>query len=147
VEARFPRRRGDLAAFEKFDPRVPQPLQRYVLAQFGVAIAATLAIGALYAAAGAMAVLLPCILLWAQLYTLGLLNEGRRYALRFERARLLLIVPAGMLGIAATGFAGVAPSWLWAGTAMYLAGSLAGLYRASRVDNEIDLKQSVVTNK
>jgi hypothetical protein len=30
---------------------------------------------------------------------------------------------------------------------MYLAGSLAGLYRASRVDNEIDLKQSVVTNK
>jgi alkylglycerol monooxygenase len=147
VEARFPRRRGDLAAFEKFDPRVPQPLQRYVLAQFGVAIAATLAIGAWYAAAGATAVLLPCILLWAQLYTLGLLNEGRRYALRFERARLLLIVPAGMLGIAATGFAGVAPSWLWAGTAMYLAGSLAGLYRACRSDNKIDLKQSVVANK
>jgi sterol desaturase/sphingolipid hydroxylase (fatty acid hydroxylase superfamily) len=147
VDARFPKRRVNLAAFEKFDPGVPQPVQRYVLAQFGVAVAATLALGALYAAAGAKAVLVPCILLWAQLYTLGLLNEGRPYAMRFEGARLLVIVPAGVLVIAATGLLPVAPSWLWGGTAIYLAGSLAGLHRTLREGNKIALKQSLVTNR
>jgi sterol desaturase/sphingolipid hydroxylase (fatty acid hydroxylase superfamily) len=147
VEARFPKRRVNLAAFEKFDPGVPQPVQRYVLAQFGVAVAATLALGALYAAAGAKAVLVPCILLWAQLYTLGLLNEGRPYAMRFEGARLLVIVPAGVLVIAATGLLPVAPSWLWGGTAIYLAGSLTGLHRTLREGNKIALKQSLVTNR
>jgi sterol desaturase/sphingolipid hydroxylase (fatty acid hydroxylase superfamily) len=147
VDARFPKRRVNLAAFEKFDPGVPQPVQRYVLAQFGVAVAATLALGALYAAAGAKAVLVPCILLWAQLYTLGLLNEGRPYAMRFEGARLLVIVPAGVLVIAATGLLPVAPSWLWGGTAIYLAGSLTGLHRTLREGNKIALKQSLVTNR
>jgi sterol desaturase/sphingolipid hydroxylase (fatty acid hydroxylase superfamily) len=147
VDARFPKRRVNLAAFEKFDPGVPQPVQRYVLAQFGVAVAATLALGALYAVAGAKAVLVPCILLWAQLYTLGLLNEGRPYAMRFEGARLLVIVPAGVLVIAATGLLPVAPSWLWGGTAIYLAGSLTGLHRTLREGNKIALKQSLVTNR
>jgi hypothetical protein len=146
VDARFPKRRVDLAAFEKFDPGVPQPMRRYVLAQFGAAVVATLAIGALYAVAGAKAVLVPCILLWAQLYTLGVLNEGRPYAMRLERARLLVIVPAGVLVIAATGLVPVAPSWLWAGTAIYLAGSLAGLRRILREGKKIQLKHNVVTN-
>jgi hypothetical protein len=85
-------------------------------------------------------------LLWVLLYTLGLLNEGRPYAIRFELARLLVIVPAGMLGIAITGHTAAPPYWLWAGTGVYLAASVAGLYGVTRYNN-MTLKQTVITNK
>ena len=140
MEERFPRPGADPAAFEKFDPPVPAAIARYVLAQFGVAIAVTLGIAALFAASGMRAVLLPCILLWALLYTLGLLNEGRPYAARFELIRLLVVVPTGIVGIAATGQLSVPPAALWAGTAIYLAASLAGLYRATHESEKKLLK-------
>ncbi len=146
VEARYPKQRADLSVFEKFDPAVPGAMKRYVLAQFGVAIVATLGIGVLYAADGAMAVLLPCLLLWAMLYTLGILNEGRPYAVRFERLRLLLIVPAGALGVMLAGQPPTAPIWLWAGTVLYVAASLVGLGRAERVSDINNLKQTVTIN-
>jgi len=95
VAARFPKKNVDLSRFEKFDPEVPAPVARYVLAQFVIVAAAILGIGALFATAGAGAVLVPCLMLWAQLYTLGLLNEGRAYATRFELLRLLVVVPVG----------------------------------------------------
>ena len=44
-----------------------------------------------------MSVLVPCLLLWAQLYTLGLLSEGRSYAPTLEYVRLAVIVPSGFL--------------------------------------------------
>ena len=136
-----------MAAFEKFDPPVPPCVQRYVLAQFGIAIAVTLGIAVLFAVAGANAVLLPCVLLWALLYTLGLLNEGRPYAMRLELARLLIIVPAGMLGIALTGHLAASPYWLWAGTGVYLAASVTGLYGATRSSKNISIKQKhIVSN-
>jgi len=147
VEQRFPKRRVDLVTFEKFDPPVPVPLQRYVFAQFGVAIALALGIAVLFAASGARAVLLPCVLLWALLYTLGLLNEARPYALRIELARVLMIVPAGMLGIVLAGQVPLPPSWLFAGTGMYLAASLAGYYSATRKVRKIPLKQQLITNQ
>ena len=34
-------------------------------------------------------------MLWAALWTIGLLNEGRAHAVRVELARLLLVVPVG----------------------------------------------------
>jgi alkylglycerol monooxygenase len=147
VEARFPKQRADLSVFEKFDPAVPDAMKRYVLAQFGAAIVATLGIGVLFAASGALAVLLPCVLLWAALYTLGILNEGRPYAVRFEGVRLLLIVPAGALGIMLTGQPPAAPLWLWAGTVLYVAVSLAGLGRAARTVGINTLKQSLIIDK
>jgi sterol desaturase/sphingolipid hydroxylase (fatty acid hydroxylase superfamily) len=147
MEERFPRSRVDLAAFEKFDPPVPVAIRRYVLTQFGAAVAATLGIAALFAAFGAKAVLLPCILLWALLYTLGLLNEDRPYALPFELVRLLVIVPAGMLGIAATGQLPVSSGWLWGGTAIYLAVSLAGLYRIAQESKDNVSKQQLMAGK
>ena len=146
VEERFPKRPVEFDAFEKFDPPVPRPMQRYVLAQFGVAIVATLGIAVLFATAGAMAVLLPCVLLWALLYTLGLINEGRPYAVRFELGRVLIIVPAGMLGIVLTGQPPVPSAWLWAGLAAYLVASLAGLYRAIQNKKQY-IKQSLITDK
>ena len=147
VEQRFPKYRADLAAFEKFDPAVPGAAKRYVLAQFGVAIVATLSIAVLFAASGAMAVLLPCLLLWVLLYTLGLLNEGRPYAARVERARLLAVVPAGILGIVLTGPAPVPAAWLWAGTVIYVAASLAALHRVDRDKQESILNQELMLDK
>ena len=95
VAERYPKSRVDLATFEKFDPVVAVPVRRYVLAQFMVAIAGVLLIADLYAKSGSSAVILPCLVLWVQLYTMGLLNEGRVYAARLEAIRLLLVVPVG----------------------------------------------------
>ena len=115
--------------------------------QFGVAIAATLGIAALFASAGAVAVVLPCVLLWALLYTLGLLNEGRPYAVRFELVRVLVIVPAGMLGILLTGQPPLPSGWLWGGVAGYLAASLWGLYKTARTKEKIYSNQQLITDK
>jgi sterol desaturase/sphingolipid hydroxylase (fatty acid hydroxylase superfamily) len=147
MEERFPRSMVDLEAFQKFDPPVPAATRRYVLLQFGAAVAATLGIAALFAASGAKAVLLPCIQLWALLYTLGLLNEGRPCALRFELARLLVIVPAGVLGISATGQLPVPAVWPWGATAIYLAASLAGLYAAAQDSEKNVVKQNLIAEK
>ena len=130
-----------------FDPPVPRPIERYVLAQFGIAVALTLGIAVLFASAGAMAVLLPCVLLWAMLYTLGLLNERRPYAMRFELARVLLIVPAGALGIVLTGQPPLPSVWLWAGVAGYVAASLAGLQWAAQLKDKTYLNQKVTVDK
>jgi len=102
VEAEYPRERSDLALFHKFDPPVARSQRRYVMAQFAVTIAAALFIAALFAREGAMSALLPCILLWAQLYTLGLLNEGRANARRIELIRLFVVVPALFYGLQAS---------------------------------------------
>ncbi|ANO51336.1 hypothetical protein [Woeseia oceani] len=55
-------------------------------------IAGTLGIG--FAEYGAGSVVIPCALLWLQLFGIGLMNEGRVFARRFELLRLLLVVPA-----------------------------------------------------
>ena len=94
VAAQFPKARTDTAHFEKYDSRPTQGLGGYVLAQFIVALGATLGISRLFFDEGLGAVVIPCLLLWVQLWTIGMLNEGRAYALRAELARLLLLVPA-----------------------------------------------------
>jgi sterol desaturase/sphingolipid hydroxylase (fatty acid hydroxylase superfamily) len=93
VEARYPKQQTDLSRFQKYDPQTAPQQRHYVMAQFIIAIAGALVIAELYARQGTGAVLIPCILLWLQLYTLGLLNEGRPAARRFEWLRLLLAVP------------------------------------------------------
>jgi len=112
VEAEYSRARSDLSSFRKFDPPVARSQRRYVLAQFAVAIAITLYIAELFAREGAMAVLLPCIMLWVLLYTLGLLNEGRANARRVELIRLFVVVPALFYGLqeSTEGFA--AGNWI-----------------------------------
>jgi len=93
VEARFPRSTASLEQFEKFNPPVSRSVRRYVLAQFAVGIIAALVISELFMQRGAAAVLVPCLGLWVQLYTLGLLNEGRGTAFRTELIRVLLVTP------------------------------------------------------
>jgi len=118
VEAEYPRERSDLSSFQKFDPPVVSSQRRYVLAQFAVATAATLYIAALFAREGAMAVLLPCILLWAQLYTLGLLSEGRANARRIELIRLFVVVPALIYGLQESSDGLAAGSWVFVASYM-----------------------------
>jgi alkylglycerol monooxygenase len=99
VEAAFPKLPVDLDTFEKYNPQLSDIRRRYVIAQFLVVVATVLSIAEVFAIHGAPVVLVPCLLLWANLYTLGLLNEGRPYAARFELVRLFLIVPVGVYGL------------------------------------------------
>jgi sterol desaturase/sphingolipid hydroxylase (fatty acid hydroxylase superfamily) len=102
VALRYPKTRSDLQSFRKFDPVVPAALRYYVLGQFMVAVLGVLGIGMLYAGHGPGAVAIPCLLLWAQLYTLALLNEARKHAQAFELARLVVLLPFGLLTVATT---------------------------------------------
>ena len=126
VAERFPKTRTDLSSFDKFDPVIATPLKRYVLAQFGVAILATLGIGVLYAESGTTAVLVPCVMLWVHLYALGIINEGRSYAVRAELLRLLVVVPTGMF-IMAMSWPADAAIPMAAATAAYLLVSVGAL--------------------
>jgi sterol desaturase/sphingolipid hydroxylase (fatty acid hydroxylase superfamily) len=94
VDAAFPKGHTDLSHFRKFDPKVGAGTRRYTIVQFGVAIAATLWIGQLFARGGASGVLIPCMFLWSLLLSLGMLNEARAYARSFEVLRLLVVVPS-----------------------------------------------------
>ncbi|MDJ0905323.1 MAG: sterol desaturase family protein [Woeseiaceae bacterium] len=118
VEAEFPKARADLDHFRKFDARPGPGLQAYVMAQFLVSLVLALFISAWFAESGLEAVLVPCLLLWAQLWTIGLLNEGRGYAVRAELVRLLLLVPVG---------AALQPGAEWPVVIGYVALSLAWL--------------------
>ncbi|MGB5333105.1 MAG: sterol desaturase family protein [Woeseiaceae bacterium] len=93
VEARYPKQQTDFSQFKKFDPRIEPRQRRYVMAQFVIGLIGALIIAELYVRKGTEAVLIPCILLWLQLYTVGLLNEGRSSARRLEWLRLLVAVP------------------------------------------------------
>ena len=113
VEARFPKRRSNLAQFRKFDPYLGPGYRRYVVFQFVLAAFGILWIGTVFAEQGAVRVLLPCLLLWITLYSVGLISEQRAFAKRFEIARLLLIVPAGVVAMARQGlFTGATTEWI-----------------------------------
>jgi len=99
VAAEYPRQAVDLTRFRKYDPDISTARRRYVLAQFMVVIATALFIANAFATQGAGVVLIPCLLLWTNLYTLGLLNEDRPYAARFELIRLFVVLPLGMYAL------------------------------------------------
>jgi len=99
VAAEYPKQAVDLTRFRKYDPDISTVRRRYVLAQFMVVIATALFIANAFATQGAGVVLVPCLLLWTNLYTLGLLNEDRPYAARFELIRLFVVLPLGMYAL------------------------------------------------
>jgi sterol desaturase/sphingolipid hydroxylase (fatty acid hydroxylase superfamily) len=128
----YPKSRVDLSTFDKFDPPVAKSVRRYVLAQFMVAIVIVLLIADLYAKAGAIAVVWPCFALWAQLYTIGLLNEGRVYAARLEAVRLILVVPVSAGLFVAASVIRVEDALLWTAVGGYVVISLFGLLFVSK---------------
>lgn len=95
VAAQYPKPPSDLDHFVKFDSSPRSGMRYYVMAQFAVVIVMVLAIAKMFATTGSSGVLIACVLLWAQLWTIGMLNEGREYAFHAELARLLLVVPVG----------------------------------------------------
>jgi len=127
VEAEFPKEAVNLAEFEKFDPKITGARRGYVLGQFFVLIGLALFAADVFARNGAQAVLLPCFLLWPHLYTLGLLNENRPYAARFELFRLVVVVPIGIYAMSETLFA-LTPTIMLL-TAAYSLGSALWLRR------------------
>lgn len=95
VAAQYPKPSADLGHFAKFDAAPGPGMRYYVMAQFVVVLLLTLAIGRMFGTTGTVGVLTPCMMLWALLLTIGMLNEGREHAVRVELARLLLVVPVG----------------------------------------------------
>ena len=132
VAQAFPKERADLATFTKFDPPVSSGMRRYVVAQFIAALGGALAIAGLFAKAGMAAVLVPCLIIWAQLYSLGLLNETRPYAIRMELIRLLVIVPLGLMAVHKGQHVGLDLRSIATAGGVYIAASLAGLAFAAR---------------
>ena len=128
VEAQYPKNSTSLERFQKFDPPVSTHRKRYVFAQFVVVVVLTLLIADAFANHGARFVLVPCVLLWAQLYALGLLNEGRSNARRVEAIRLAIITPLGLLMLDPT----LLPvtSSVWAILATYILVSLLWLRKS-----------------
>ena len=127
VEALYPKRSTELAAFRKFDPDISTAMRRYVLGQFLVTILGVLAIAKFYAEQGASTVLVPCLLLWATLYTLGLFTEARSYAVRFELIRLLMIVPLSVAAMLATSLIIESADGAWLIAGIYSLSSVAVL--------------------
>jgi len=133
VEAAYPKKPADLSRFRKYDPAVGATARYYVVWQFVVSAFAILWIGGVFAAEGAAAVALPCLLLWTTLYGLGLVSEGRPHALRFEAVRLGVLMPLGFAGVIATGIVpAAATTSAWGGLVLYGLVSAAVLFRIGR---------------
>ena len=137
VEAQYPKQRSDLSRFRKFDPQIPRPQRHYVMAQFAVGIVGALLIAEVYARQGAGTVLIPCAMLWIQLYSLGILNEGRPQARRVEWLRLLVVVPGLFLILQATveGFETQQRTWIV--VAVYSIASALWFWRIPRQKKEL----------
>ena len=125
VAEAYPKSAVDLDNFQKFDPKISSFRRAYVMMQFGVVIISALLISASFATRGAAIIFVPCVLLWTQLYTLGLLNEDRLYAARFEWIRLAIIVPIGLFAMDEA-FLTMTPL-LWIVVSFYILGSLLWL--------------------
>ena len=139
VEARYPKKNVDLEDFRKFDPPTSRGMRRYAVAQFVVAIAVIIWIGDVYLDQGLGAVVMPCLGLWVLLFSLGVLNEGRAWSRRFERLRLLLVVPAVMVAMQLTGSS--LPVLAWVVAAIYVAGSLQWLMMSGQENIKVSVKQ------
>ena len=121
VARQYPVELTNPAALEKFDPKISRATRNYVVLQFAVCTALILWIGVRFAEQGAGAVVVPCVQLWAALYTLGLLNEGKRYAWLFELIRVLLILPLGVALLVSP------PDWLFSVAVAYAVASIVAL--------------------
>ena len=130
VAERFPKSRADLSTFAKFDPPLTRMVGAYVLLQFVLVLAQALVVSSMFATRDMGTVLLPCLLLWTHIYTLGLLSEGRSYAILFEVVRLLIVVPLG-----AAIFFGVSSVVPLAWVAAYVGLSICGVIAVYRSDS------------
>jgi alkylglycerol monooxygenase len=128
VAAAYPRKPSVPTQFSKYDPVVAPSVQRYVLMQFILALILVLGISVLIARSGPRGVLVPCLVLWSTLVSIGLLNDGRARAVLVESARLLLIVPLATVAMQLYSPIGISIQTLWAIVISYIVMSLIGLF-------------------
>ena len=145
VAAQFPKQASPLSTFRKYNPDIATAVRFYVVAQFIVAIGMALWLSMRFADVGALGVLIPCVLLWTQLYTLGLLNEGGAYAVRAEFLRLMLIVPGGLAAMGLAGQLDLGNRAVLVFAVVYIAGSLMGLLSAKK--REKDISKNIINNE
>ena len=122
MQATHPKSRTDLAKFEKFDPDIGNRMRRYVMFQFVAAIMMTLVITQILVGSVRREALLPCLMLWALLFTLGLLSGGRTNAIRLEVLRLVVINWIVIFALQYNGVAVSTEGWIVA--ALYTSASL-----------------------
>jgi hypothetical protein len=127
VAASHPKVAADLATFEKYDPPMRASVRRYVLTQFAVAIVILFFIADMYARLGIQSVIVPCVALWAQLFCLGQICEGRSHGATLELIRLVLLVPIATAGFLLQTAAITRGELIWMVVAVYVAVSLIGL--------------------
>ncbi len=89
VAARFPAESSDLEDFHKYDPALSAPLKVYVALQCAAVIAGTLWVGLVYVENGLSGVVWPCVAIWASLFAIGVMNQGKRIGFLHEALRLL----------------------------------------------------------
>lgn len=135
VAAQFPKQTSSLSTFRKYNPAIATTVRLYVVAQFIVSIGIALWLSLRFAEVGPRGVLIPCVLLWTQLYTLGLLNERRDYAARAEALRLLLFVPGGIAAMLLAGQLKLGNRGVFVFVAVYIAGSLLALLWVEKQQN------------
>jgi len=144
VAKAFPKRTSNLQTFQKYNPTLSTGTRRYAIAQFIVAILAILWIGTLYATQGLQAVVLPCLLFWTLLFSIGMLNDGKRTAHAFEAFRLLVIMPAGLYALLQGVGSGWSLTYAWLSLVAYIllsASLLRPSWKPLKADQEIVTEQ------
>ena len=134
MQTSHPKMHSELAKFQKYDPEIGPGMRRYVMFQFVVAILITLDITQILFGSGMLVALLPCLILWALLYTLGLLSGGRTNAVTLEVLRLVVFNWLLSFALQYNGIAVSKEGWV-----------LAGLYTAASLLWLFSLKNSVKT--
>jgi len=132
VEMRYPKATFDAETFQKYNPPLPNRLRYYLVGQFALAVGGIFWIGQLYATEGLAVVVIPCLLLWTQLYTLSLISDRRDQAIRLELTRLGVVMPIGVLAIVMTRPVSFDQTILWLAVVGYAAVSSGLLLRAAR---------------
>ena len=99
--------------------------------------------GRLFSGGRGISLLFALLLLWAALYALGLMTEGRSRAVRFELIRLFVIVPLGIAAMISTGIITTDTAKSWLITIIYVLASAAGLVTvtARSMKDAHDVKQ------
>ncbi len=132
VETRYPKHRSDIRTFRKYDPPLTPALRYYVLGQFVIAVVGILWIGQSYATHGLEVVVIPCLLLWVQLYTLGMISDRKEIAIRLELARLIVVLPLGVLAIVMMSSIVASNTNTWLAVSGYTLGSSIALLWSTR---------------
>ncbi len=84
---------SSLDKFAKYSPPISKGNKAYAVVQFSLLVPLIFWIGERYTVHGVRGVVLPCLVLWFSLWSIGAITENRRHAFRSEVARLLLVVP------------------------------------------------------